>query len=246
MSTPIRPPDAPSPVPSSPSDPGGLGPAARERAIALLRRAADWLGTEAEGGRHHPSLAREVGGLARLVDLDDVAEAMVSHLDAAPPHAFPSIRASDPGNSIPPVPNRSLPDATALIFDYPVYDPDWIRSYLGNFEDAHVSAALRRRDDEAQEACASELDWEEYLAMVAFRGDHRAALAGLAARDLAQPRHLTPRLVVAVEAGRQGDDALCGEVLDALVDDCGAWEWVQLAAGFLGRVPWNGYPLPDY
>jgi len=211
----------------------------------LLERTVAWLEKEAQGGRHHPSLARDCGGLARLVALGDVERTAEGLLAEAPVHAFPSIRASDPDTPAPADPDRTLPDPQTVAFDYPPFDHDWVRGYLGNFEDDHVARALAGDDEGARNACDGEADREEMLAVVAFRGDPRVALDELEEAGLPPERRTTPRLVAAVEACRAGDHALAAQVTTSLLEDGAPWDWVQLAAGYLGRVPWNGYPLPD-
>jgi hypothetical protein len=51
-------------------------------------------------------------------------------------------------------------------------------------------------------------------------------------------------MVACVEAHRRGHDTLARELLVRTTDG-GVWAWLHLAAGFLGRVPWGGYPFPD-
>lgn len=230
---------------SSPPPPQ-VDPRARGLAEELLLRAARWLEGERAAGRHHPPIARDVGGLAATIGLEGPVEIAARVLEDAPLEAFPQARVSDVDALESPEPTRRVATPAEIGFDYPPYHHEWIRGYLANFEDGHVRHALEGRYAEAEEFCRSELDREEYLAIVAWRHEFRLVLDALEASSLPPERRLTPLLVVAVESCRAGDFALSERVYQSFIEDCSAWENIQLAAGYLGRVPWNGYPFPDY
>jgi hypothetical protein len=54
-----------------------------------------------------------------------------------------------------------------------------------------------------------------------------------------------PLTVICIESFRRDDIDLSRRVLDRLRASDHT-HWTFLAAGFLGRVPWAGYPYPDW
>jgi hypothetical protein len=51
-----------------------------------------------------------------------------------------------------------------------------------------------------------------------------------------------------VEAFQRGEHERAARIYDELFRSSFAdpWTRVQVAAGLLGRMPWGGYPFPDY
>jgi len=125
----------------------------------------------------------------------------------------------------------------------PIYGPAVLR-HVRMFPDPHIRLVLEGRLDEAWGSAATDLDKEEHLATCAFLGDFER-VAKLVEHVPAGRRDI-PLMVVCVESFRRGDHALARGLLDRLSNRQDPWTWFQLASGLLGRVPWGGYPYPDY
>ena len=192
-------------------------------------------------------LARQVGGLALLASLHDVREITASVLKHAPDQAFLAgviTNIPEPSHFI----RRDLPPPEQVEESFPVYEGELVLEDVRGFEDSHIQSALEGGAFDLSEAHDDEhLAREEYLSTLAIAGEIGKALRLLDDDFVGAERHIGPLMVACVESFRRGDTELSERVLKRVLDaSCSCWEWLHLATGFLGRVPWGGYPYPDY
>jgi hypothetical protein len=215
------------------------------RAVELLWRSATWLRDEARAGRWHTLLAPEIGGLSDLCGAREPREIAAGVLRDAPPEAFwAGAITNAPRESLV---RRALPEREALDDLFPVYGDDVLR-HVRSFEDSHIQLAIAGRIEEAWSKADSPLAKEECAATCGVNGDVAALVALIVRAEFPCDRWVGPAMVACVESYRRGDVEGAAGHLDAILTSewSGCWEWTQLAAGFLGRVPWGGYPFPDY
>lgn len=215
------------------------------RAVELLWRSASWLRDEARAGRWHTLLAPKIGGLSDLYGVHEIRVIAAAVLRDAPPEAFWAGDITNaPRDSLV---RRALPEREALDDLFPVYGEDVMR-HVRSFEDSHIQLALAGRIEEAWSKAETPLAKEECASTCGVNGDVTALVALIARAEFPRDRWIGPAMVACIESYRRGDVDRAAEYLDTILASArsGCWEWAQLAAGFLGRVPWGGYPFPDY
>lgn len=218
----------------------------RARAVELLKRAASWFEGELPRQRWHTMLATKVGGLAVLACDARSREVAERILRDAPDAAFwagaiTNVPVAELRRRI----RRELPSATELDQRFPFYGAA-VLDHLKRFSGAHVLLVLEGRSQEAWESATTDLAKEEHLETCALVGDNKRVLE---LHEVLPPiRQDGPLMVACIESFRRDDEVTSRKMLDRLLDrrpnDC--WMWIHLASGFLGRVPWAGYPFPDY
>lgn len=119
-----------------------------------------------------------------------------------------------------------------------------VLAHIHRIREPHIQLALEGRLTEATNHTTSELQAEEYTSTLAILGQIDAALAFIERESFAADRRIGVLMVACVESHRRGQDVLARHLLDQIPFN--PWSWLSLAAGFLGRVPWAGYPYPDY
>jgi hypothetical protein len=208
-------------------------------ARGLLRSAVTWLELEAEAGRRHGWRAREIGAVAILGGFGGLA-ARAERLLAEANH----VHADDDDHS---ALDPSLPHGPELAEMFPPYSSVQVLAQVRTSAPPHISLALDRHFAEAWARCEEDGQREEVVALRALLGDFSGALAMLALPDYPDDRRVGPLMVTTIEAQRMGEPELARRlVLTQLGDNNGLDWWVPVAAGLLGRLPWDGYPLPDY
>lgn len=207
-------------------------------ARGLLRSAVMWLEIEAESGRRHGWRAREIGAIAILGGFGGLA-ARAERLLAEAGHVHAG---DDDHSSHDPV----LPHGTELAEMFPPYSAVTVLKTARKSAPQHLSLAFDRRFDEAWAACQDDAAREEVAAVRALLGDFEGTLAMLGQPDFPRDRQIGPMMVIAIEALRLGNPSLTRKlVLEELGGHDGLEWWVPVAAGLLGRMPWQGYPLPE-
>lgn len=144
---------------------------------------------------------------------------------------------------------RSVPPHAELEQEFPLYQETKIRDFLemAARDDRYLAATLEQRYEEAFALANSELAVEEIAITQAVLGDIEAALESAQHRVKPEFRQQTVLIVVAVESFRRGRLAEARAVLNDLeLMGLGVGDFYQLALGFAGRVPWSGYPYPDW
>lgn len=217
----------------------------RARAGELLHRTASWLAAERRGGRYHTMIASNVGGLARESGFATVERVARTVLTEAPDAAFSAgvITNMDPAAFI----ERELPDAARVDAHCPRYEGSIVDDYVRRMTEPHIAGVLAGALDDAARAIVEPLDAEEYAATCAVAGHLDEAERFIDRDAYPDDRRIIPRMVLCVEAFLRGDTPRAAAALARVCDDDDdPWCWIQLAAGLLGRVPWGGYPYPDY
>lgn len=131
--------------------------------------------------------------------------------------------------------------------DHPVYSRHESRERVAKLvgSERHIALCLEGRFDDAKREAQSDLALEEAGLTMAVLGEFDAARRVMSDPALPDFRRAGVRLVLMIElfrAGRQDEaSALLGEM-----EATGLSEWDHLALGIAGRVPWVGYPYPDW
>jgi hypothetical protein len=216
----------------------------RARAVDLLERSTAWLQAEVRAGRWHTLLAPRIGGLSALCEQPALRAIAERVLREAPPQAFAVGAITNmPHESLV---RRELPEGAALDERFPVYGEE-VLCFVRGCADPHIQLALAERTDEAWSRAQTPLAREECASTCAVMGNVAVAMELIARHEFPAERWIGPAMVICVESFRGGDLDRASIVLDEiLAGRSGCWEWTQLAAGLIGRVPWGGYPFPDY
>lgn len=193
---------------------------------------------------------RAVGGAAVLLGFDSLAERCESLLQAIPDGAFTAGMITNfalPKQAPPGM--RQLSPIDRLALDHP---PLTNGSVAQNVRDCgqgetHLRLAADRRYDEAFAACQTELDCEETAAAQAVLGDIDAALESAASRVKPSGRSDNVRFICTIERFRREQWDEADELLSKIyARQIGPWSAAQMALGANHRVPWIGYPFPDW
>jgi hypothetical protein len=219
----------------------------RQQAAELLWRVAGWLSTQRQHQRWHPTLAKKLGGLARVggfAELEDFARRML--LDAPASAFWAGVITNLPDVTV--LVRRDLPDDAEIAMRFPEYVGDVVLEDIQRIREPHIQLALEGRLTEATHHVTSERHAEEYASTCIVLGHIDAALAFIEHPGFPADRQIGPLMVACIESHRRGQQAIAEQVLAQIVDDDRErpWHWLFLATGFLGRVPWGGYPYPDY
>jgi hypothetical protein len=219
----------------------------RERALDLLTPCAAWLTERARERDFHTHLARELGSLGIIGDFPSIVGAAARVLRDAPETAFTAGLVTNV-RPLSRFVRRELPEGDALERMFESYRDDRVLEHMRRFAEPHIAWALRGRDEEAASHAHTDLAQEEYASTCAVLGRIDEALGFVARSGFPETRRVGPLLVACVESFRRGDQARSLSLVERLVPDGSTDPWIRvhLAAGFLGRVPWAGYPYPDY
>lgn len=214
----------------------------RARASELLDRGARCLDTWGEPKHANRHLVREIAHLSLLEGFSEprrIAERVLSRDKTL----VPGYSRLDQFFS------RFVPWRRAqLEKKYPRYVGDIVLRFVERAGASSIEGlTLARRFDDVEARIASDFDWQLYAATRAVMGDVEGALVILEREAFPADRRRTVRLVSCVESFRRGDGALAARLLTPfLAEEEAVWSWTQLARGFVGRVPWGGYPFDDY
>ena len=225
-----------------------ISDAANEIARRHLDASIREIEQDAKEGRLNTSCIRALANASAVLGQNDMAERALRLLHSAPDDAFwagmitnfdlpkivperlKTIKSPDEGKDHPPYCEMDIMDR--------------VRSYAKTEE--HIRLCLEGKVQEARSK-AKEVKLEEVGETLAVLGDFDGALS--VARDpLLEPfRQRGVLLVLVIEFFRRGRVEACEEMLTELeVSGLGAWDRIFLALGFAGRVPWGGYPYPDW
>lgn len=139
--------------------------AVRARGAQLLVRAATFLANERTNDRFWVHLAEQVGALARLAALDDVAKTCANLLDAAPENAFREGMITNVDVEHVSF-RRSVPSVEVAAKLYPPFDHGAVVATLERHSErtTPIALAVARRFDEALAKCAEGIDFEDVAA----------------------------------------------------------------------------------
>ena len=185
----------------------------------------------------------EVAILATLARLEELRNSCLRHLRALPDRAFCSevTPKKDRARLI----HRDPPTLAEIDERFPLYD-DRVQAHVGRFTDSKLIIAGKL--EEAWAAARTDHDKECHLATCAVFGMFDRVLDLLDRGVFSGPslfRTSTPLVAVCVESFRRDDLDLTRHALDRL-HKRNQGGGTALAAGFLGRVPWAGYPYADW
>lgn len=220
----------------------------RTTAGQLLWRLHVSLAEEAHKNARWPTLLlRKTASLAVLVPAPTVIDSIARLLNEAPEDAFLAgviTNITDRSCFV----KRNMPSFEEACSRFPLYPAGELPPPVQRATDPHIVAA-RARDIALAISCAdSDLSLEEVASTCAVVGDVPSCLEIVRRPGYPHARRDGPRMVACVESHRRGDFASAEQILGELAeaDALHGWNLLHLAAGLLGRVPWGGYPYPDY
>ena len=221
---------------------------ARELAEHLLRDATQRLTDSAPEVNHYSLWS--VGGASALLGFDNYAQSCKSVLQSLPDDNFTAGLISNFPLPKKPAPAlRQIAPLERLQSDHPPMTDESLAQYIrdsGNSQE-HLRLACDGLYSDAFSACKSELDTEETAAAQAVLGDIDAALAS--AESVVKPdfRADNVRFICTIELFRaeRWDDA--NKLFNTTYpDQIGADAAAHMALGANHRLPWLGYPFPDW
>ncbi len=219
----------------------------RKRAEELLSRAASWIAAEAREGRWHTTLAHHVGSLSVLGDLPTVRATAEGVLHSAPDSAFTAgviSNISDLSGLI----RRAIRPAEQLESDYPSYSHTTVLATIDGYKEPHIRHVIDGKLGEAERCATTRLAMEEFASTCAVFGYLDIALSTIRAADYPNERKTGPLIVSCVESFRRGEYKAADQLIEELSSESSLDPWADthVAAGLLNRIPWGGYPYPDY
>jgi hypothetical protein len=180
----------------------------------------------------------DLAGAARLLSEEDLCLRAAHLLPKAPLNPFRL-----PGNF---KQFRKVPPLRELKKRYPTYDKSLILSSVYK-PSPHIVACLEGRYEDAVSQTHKELDLEEVGATLAIMGEFEWALRVAGDEKLPAFRQRGVLMVLVIEMFRYGRLDQFQEIFaefeaSGIGPDMCTW----LARGFMGRLPWVGYPYPDW
>jgi len=215
-----------------------------DRAITMLSGMAQWLSAPASAGFHNHFVLRDLEALALIAGRTDLAHSAASILRGLPDRAFNAGIISNIAD-LSPLVRREPATLAAAEARFPVYT-EQVRATIASQAAAHTAVFGDRPDlDSARARVSSALDLEEFASACAVAGHFERALDTLDSPDFELGRRIGPRIVVCVEAFRADRLELAERLILEHFSTPGHFP-LNVAAGLLGRLPWGGYPFPDY
>lgn len=220
----------------------------RELADCLLSDATERLADAAPTVNHFSLWS--VGGAAALLSFDSLAQTCESILQSLPDENFTAGLISNfplPKKAAPAL--RRIPPLERLESDHPPMTDESIARYIrkSGQSQEHLRLASDGLYSKAFSACQSDLDIEETAAAQAVLGDIDGALAS--AQSVVKPdfRADNVRFICTIELFRRE----CWSEADRLFrlmfpSQIGPDAAAQIALGANHRLPWLGFPFPDW
>ncbi len=228
--------------------PGG---ASSDLSREQLKAGIEELERDAAAGRRNTGCMRALGGAARLLGCDDIADRAAQLLAEAPVEAFwagwiTNIEITEEATNR----LRTLGSREELERRHPPYNVDRIvqriRSNAAEHEE-HLVPCLDGRVEDARRFAGSGVRLEEVGDLLAVLGEFDAARSVADDQALEPFRQQGVRFVLLIELFRRGRVEEASELLAGLTAaGLGAWRRVHLALGFALREAWGGYPFPDW
>lgn len=214
----------------------------------LLRESLDRLGAAAPNVNYFT--LRSVGGASILLGFDAIAAECESILQTIPDASFVAgVISNFPLPKKAPPALHKIATIDQLNSDHPPLTDESIVKYIhdcGNSQ-THLKFAADRKYSDAFAACKSELDTEETAATQAVLGDIDSALD--AASCVVQPdfRANSVRFICTIELFRRERWSEAQKLFDLIYpSQVGPDAAAQMALGANHRLPWLGYPFPDW
>jgi hypothetical protein len=205
------------------------------------------LASEQSHQRFHVSLARSLGQLAVIAHFDAVGEVAASVLQLAPDAAFVAGVISNI-EDLSGLVRRARPTLDEAEQFFPAYSTDEVRRTLELVVEPHVRKLLLGDIEGAYEAATDELAKEEFASSCAVLGHVDRCLGAIEDPAYPSKRTVGPLMTSCVECFRTNRMDEAGALLQTLSERWpqAAWMKVHVSAGLLGRLPWPGYPYPDF
>ena len=214
----------------------------------LLGNAVNRL-SEAAPKVNHYSLW-SVGGASALLGFDAYVESCESILQSLPDGNFTEGLISNFPLPKKPAPAlRQIAPLERLNADHPPMNDETVAQYIRDSckSEPHLALAAEKRYVEAFDACKSELDTEETAATQAVLGDIDAAIVSAATVVKPDFRADNVRFVCTIELFRRERWADAHKLFDVIYpSQIGPDAAAQMALGANHRLPWLGYPYPDW
>jgi hypothetical protein len=220
----------------------------RELADFLLRDATERLADAAPNVNYYSLWS--VGGASALLGFDSYALSCESVLRSLPDRNFSDGMISNFPLLKKPAPAlRQIAPLERLASDHPPLTNESIAEYIRKNGDSqqHLRLACDRLYSDAFAACKSELDTEETAAAQAVLGDIDAALASAESVVTPDFRADNVRFICTIELFRRERWDNANTLFDLIFPkQIGPDAAAQMALGANHRIPWLGYPFPDW
>lgn len=219
----------------------------RKRALEMLFDIGAWLTAECKRGHYHISLARHAGSIAAIVDVPSVTDVVTHVLGSAPDSAFSSGVISNIGD-LSRLSRRTPPTFEEAEESFPAYATDVVRRTLESVTEPHVQLVLNGDIAGGLDHASDDLAMEEYASSCAVTGHLAACLRVIEKSEFPSNRVIGPLIVSCIEAFRAGNTEQAEGLLRMVLAQRSSTPWIKihLCAGLLDRMPWPGYPYPDY
>ena len=215
-----------------------------DRAIAMLAEIAQWLESPASAGFRNQFVIRELEALALIASRADLANRAASIICSLSDSGFTAgivtniddiSRLVRRESSTLAAAEASFPEYTTEVFATIVEQAEAHTAVFGDKSELHLARAR----------ASSALELEEFASACAVAGRFDDALDALANPDFEPVRRGGPLMALCVEAFRADRIDMADSLISAHFSTPGQFP-LSVAAGLLGRVPWGGYPYPDY
>lgn len=213
-----------------------------DRAIRMLSGMTQWLTAPDSVGYRNHFVIRDLEALAIIAGRVDLANSAASILLSLPDSVFTAGVISNIAD-LSPLVRREPATVAAAEAKFPAYT-DQVRATIASKAAAHTAVFGDEADlNSARARVSSALDLEEFASACAVAGHFERALSTLDDPEFEPYRRSVSLMVVCVEAFRADRLELAKRLIHEHFSTPGD---LNVAAGLLGRVPWGGYPFPDY
>lgn len=215
-----------------------------DRAITMLSGMAQWFAAPTSNGFRNQFVLRDLEALALIAGRVEIAHTAASILHGLPDTAFTAGVISNIAD-LSPLVHRTPATLAEAEARFPAYT-DQVRATIASQAAAHTAVFGDRPNLDAARALVSNaLELEEFASACAVAGHLERALRTLESSDFETNRRSGTRMVVCVEAFWTDRLDLAERIILEHFSTAGHFP-LNVAAGLLGRVPWGGYPFPDY
>lgn len=181
------------------------------------------------------------GNAALLFEFDELMLRFTNLLQGITPEIYRSNNLGISGNDDVPQYARELRPLQDIQTDYPLFTEDYAATVIQK-SGAHLLPCLDRDYKAAYALAETELSKEDVALTQAILGDFQLAIES--SKLLSdQFRRESVHFVVAIELYRHNRRTEAEEIHNRFL---GKWHLTQLALGVANRVPWIGYPYPDW
>ena len=219
------------------------------RGAELLMRVVGGLMKDAERGQLNTMIAKSLGSLALVTDFPLVRKAAERLLRDAPPELLLAGAITNIPGSEKLYRNHELPTREWIEeHEFPSYDGEYVLNNLTSCSEPHIQLVIDGELTQALSHVETPLQMEEFASTCAVLGHINEALNYVRHDEFPAERLVGPLMVACVESFRRGQNETALSLLAEMCEpkDSDHSKRLILAAGFLDRVPWQGYPFPDY